>query len=378
VADLPNDWPAIVASSVAGVLAGIFLGAVFHGSAPATPARSNAEQLPSAPRTATNRAKPAKPAGGTDARKRAAARSRRDMRALSGALSKGAADVQRKGLGTAELALMLDRDVTPLVRGAAPFEPVRVWSMIKPVTAVALLRARKGQVGGLGRYLRGALLRSENCAQRKLVLELQRAQGGIDQAKRALRDTLAAVGGNLVTRQAQISLDGRDCRVPGYDLLSAADAARPSLFAGTTDWRISDAARFAHGLRGERVFGKNISDRILGLMRQPKLRSREPSADSRITAPLEWGAGTTFRALCWQVAYKGGWGRNTTVPFTAGQLGTVELGNGRWAAFAVVFHPSKVPPDSDPGKADAPAGLAVALAPVKRKLQRQFPGACNE
>lgn len=380
VADQPNDWLAIVAFSVAGVLAGIILGAVFHASAPATPARSSAEQMPTATRTATNAttpAKPAKPAAPTDALKQPAARSRRDMKALSGALSKGASDVRRQGLGTAEVALMLDRDVEPVVRGAAPDQPVRVWSMIKPVTAVALLTALDGDARGLDPYLRAALRRSENCAQRKLVLELQRVEGGIDAAKLALRDTLTAVGGELDTKRAQISANGRDCQAPGYDLLSNADAARRSLFAGTTNWRIADAARFAHALRGERVFGKSISDRILGLMREPKLPSREPGADGRTTAPLDWGAGATFRAVCWHVAYKGGWGRNTSVPFTAGQLGTVELGNGRWAAFAVVFHPAKVPPDSDPGKADAPQGLAVALAPLKRKLQRQFPGACN-
>lgn len=366
----PGTWLGLAAFTAAGMLAGVLLGALLHGSSGRATVRTGAEQLPATATTPT--AGKLRPPASTTA-----APARIDPSALSGALSKGAADVRRLGLGTAELALMLDTDATPLVRGAAPDRRVRLWSMVKPVTAVALLKARGNKVGGLERYLRAALLRSENCAQRKLVLELQRAQGGIDAAKRALRDTLVAVGGQIETSRAQISVDGRDCRIAGFESLSVADAGRQALFAGTSNWRISDAVRFAHGLRDERVFSKEISDRILGLMRAPKLASREPGADSRITAPLEWGAGSVFRSPCWHVAYKGGWGRNVAVPFSAGQLGSVELANGRWAAFAVVFHPTVQPIDSDPGKALAPEALGAALAPLRRKLQKLFPGACR-
>lgn len=376
MADRPPSWVSIAAYAIAGVLAGVFLGAVFHASAPATSARTEEDlQQPLETATITSAAKPDTAA--TNAQKRAKARDRRNRRALSGALSKGAGEVRRQGLGTAEVALMLDRDAAPLVRGNAPTNPVRVWSMIKPVTAVALLTAREGDATGLNEYLRAAILRSENCAQRKLVLELQSDEGGIDPAKLALRDMLTAVGGELDTSRAQISEHGRACLGQGYTLLTPADAGRRSLFAGTTTWRISDAVRFAHALRKETVFGRSVSDRVLGLMREPKLKSREPGSDSQITAPLEWGAGTTFGAVCWHVAYKGGWGRNAKVPFTASQLGTVELADGRWAAFAVVFHPSVQPPDSDPGKAFVPKALGAALAPLKRRLQRLFPGACR-
>ena len=98
--------------------------------------------------------------------------------------------------GTAEAAIMLDGWRTPIIasseaRGEARF--MRMWSMSKVATMVAVLRGLGwGRRGGrpispeLDEALHGAITRSENCRQRRVVLELQRLSGGVTDAREAL------------------------------------------------------------------------------------------------------------------------------------------------------------------------------------------------
>jgi hypothetical protein len=107
-------------------------------------------------------------------------------------------------------------------------------------------------------------------------------------------------------------------------------------------------------------------------MRRPKLVSREVDADAMITAPPEWGAGRVFDARCWNVAYKAGWGGSGQGRFLAGQMGAVDLGSGRWAAFAVMFHPSEQPDTDDPGKVQAYQVMEQALTTIKKALRKHL------
>ena len=103
--------------------------------------------------------------------------------------------------GTAEAAIMLDGWRTPVIasseaRGEARF--MRMWSMSKVATAIAVLRGLGwGQRPGrpisheLDEALHGAITRSENCRQRRVVLELQRLYGGTGAARRAIQNVFA-------------------------------------------------------------------------------------------------------------------------------------------------------------------------------------------
>lgn len=366
----------LIVCAVAGAVLGVLLGALLHGApvgsgraASATPA-SVTTAAPRSPTTsqgpvvATVRTQPPPAEPVTAA-------------ALQGALEDGAEAVTARGLGSAQLALMLDGDLAPVTGGPDVTRGgSRVWSMIKPVTAVALLRGQQLESEDTGETLSAALRRSENCPQRRLLLRLQAVSSGIDGAKRALRDVVSAAGGSLRTAGAQVSPDGHDCRTPAYEGLTEAEALNPAVLAGTATWRITDAVRFAHALRGRTTYGPDVSDRVLRFLRARKLRSREPGVDAQTVASPDWGAGAVFRASCWRVAYKGGWGRNQKLRFTAGQFGSVDLPSGRWAAFAVVFRPGQQPPDSDPAKARAPEALAAALRPLKAALRSEFESNC--
>jgi hypothetical protein len=188
----------------------------------------------------------------------------------------------------------------------------RAWSISKVLTAVALLR-RLGWSDRRGTPLRGevsaamdrALVRSENCPQRRMVLELQELSGRTpDSARAAIAEVLQKAGATdaEVSRQAQPPeplCAGYMQRADGIS-----DPNAPALLAGTSTWTIGDAARLANALTTG-AYGRAISRRVLGALRRPKQRSEEATPID-FTAAVNWGAGAVFGAL--PVAYKSGWG----------------------------------------------------------------------
>jgi len=292
---------------------------------------------------------------------------------LAGALADAAAS--EAGRGTVEAAVMLDAASAPAVAGEQ--SPMRLWSTVKLVTALTLLGERGDRLAGLEPIFERALVQSDNCAQRKMVLELQRDLGSTGAVADAVRSTVEQAGGAIDLTLAQQDESGEHCIAPGYQGLSAEDAPLPALLLGTTEWRVSDAARVAHALRAREPYGAARSDYLLGLLRRPKQDSAEPGAGSQLTAPPSWGAGDVFADPCWNVAYKGGWGGTAQASYLVEQIGTVDLPGGRWGAFAVAFRPSVQPPDDDPGKAQAPEVLATVLGALERGLRAEFPDACS-
>jgi hypothetical protein len=101
------------------------------------------------------------------------------------------------------------------------------------------------------------------------------------------------------------------------------------------------------------TYGTAISDRVLGLMRLPKLPSREVDPDE-LTAPLDWGAGESLPP---ETAYKAGWGGSQNGNFLAGQIAVADLPGIGTAALVAVFHPDEQPSSDDPGITSAPAAL---------------------
>ena len=272
---------------------------------------------------------------------------------------------------------MLDVAPQPLLRPAGAAPSIRAWSMIKAVTALTLLEHPSAAADpALRPYVARALRRSDNCAQRKLTLELERRLGSPDAVHDAIRHTLARAGGTINVAEAQRDVGGSpDCAAEAYPgRLAPADASAPVVLLGTSRWRATDAVRFVHALRA-RIYGAPASDAVLRLMGEDKLRSQEIGAAARLTAAASWGAGEVFRSPCWRVAYKAGWGGSRQGSFLAGQMGTVELPGGRWAAFSVMFQPTAQPATDDPGRAHADHVIERALTLVKRVLRREL-GAC--
>jgi hypothetical protein len=287
---------------------------------------------------------------------------------LAAALRRGVERASRLG-GSVEAAAMLDASPRPVVvtsepRGASRY--MRMWSMSKVATMVALLRELGwGQRPGkrpspeVDRALRGALTRSENCRQRRVVLELQRRAGGIGAARRAL----AAVFGRAGARPriaTEVEPPEPLCVPFLQSQTEVPDPLAPTLLFGTSTWRVSDAARLAHAL-AVGAYGRAISARVLGLMRAPKLPSRESLA-GELTAPLDWGAGKAFAGL--RPAFKAGWGGSLNGNFLAGQIAVVPIGHDR-LSIAVMFHPDAQPSRDDPGITNAPRAVQEVMEAVR-------------
>lgn len=356
------DPVSIAAALLCGVTLGLGLGWLVHGNAaPAT----TVVAVPPAPAGLPAATPPAAPSPDV---------------AVEAALARALEQAVRAAAphGHLRAAVMLDRAPQPLVRPAAAGTALRTWSMIKAVTALTLLE-QPGALRdpALTRFLEGALRRSDNCAQRKLTLELERRLGGGPAAVlSAIRSTVTRAGATINVAEAQRSTQGSPaCAAPQYPArLSGTDASADVELLGTTRWRPADAVRFVHGLRAT-VFDPAAAGAVLALMAAPKLPSEEIGADARLSVAPPWGAGRTFAAPCWHLAYKAGWGGSNHGDFVAGQMGAVDLPGGRWVAFSVMFEPVVQPATDDPGRVHADSVIEQALTRVKSVLRRRF-GSC--
>ena len=275
--------------------------------------------------------------------------------------------------GTVEAAALREPWTAPVVVASDPGAGRRqtlMWSMSKVATLVALLRALgwddvRGESPSeeVQRAIRGAITRSENCRQRRVVLELQELAGGTEQAHRALSAAIRAAGAGASV--------GEEAAPPEALCLSyltgqhgLSDPLAPGLLLGTSTWTVADAVRFMDAL-GNGVYGSSVSRYVLRLMRAPKRRSREaPPGD--LTAALDWGAGRAFADR--EPAYKAGWGGTQRGEFFAGQIALVELPASGSVAVAVMFHPDAQPVRDDPGITAAPEGIELVMRALERRL----------
>jgi hypothetical protein len=254
---------------------------------------------------------------------------------------------------------------------------MRMWSMSKIVTAVTLLRAKgwdeergKPLSPEVEEALRAAITRSENCPQRRIVIELQHSLGdSVQRARQAVADVLRMAGGKAHPG-VEVELPEAACTEYLEGQEDVPEPLAPALLLGTSEWRVGDAARFMLAL-GENTYGAAISRYLLGLMREPKQLSRE-ALPGEFTAPLDWGAGQALSRF--NPAYKAGWGGTQQGAFMAGQMALLEIPTGR-AAVAVMFHPAVQPSIDDPGLTKAPAALEVVMRSLARELDApQQPG----
>lgn len=290
-------------------------------------------------------------------------------------LARGVREGASVGDGSIQAAVMLDGWDAPMAAATEPGEaaaPMRMWSIAKVVTAVSLLRelgwesdrTRREPSPQAMAAMRDALVRSENCRQRRMVLELQSLAGGAGGAGQALGETLDKAGA-----EADLDVDVEPPEVLCHEYLetqrdSVADSFAPTLLLGTATWQIGDMARFAHAL-GSGAYGEEIRERLFTLMRAPKGRSREvPSED--FSADLAWGAGKALGSFA--PAYKSGWGGTLQGDFMAAQAVAIELDDGGTIAFAVAYHPSVQPAKDDPGLTGGPVAIERVLAVLAEEL----------
>ncbi len=280
--------------------------------------------------------------------------------------------------GTAEAAIMLDDWRTPVIasseaRGEDRF--MRMWSMSKVATMVAVLRGLGwGNHPGrplspeLDEALHGAITRSENCRQRRVVLELQRLSGGTIAAREALLAVFRAARGEVKVG-TQIAPPEPNCVTFLETQTELPEPLAPALLLGTSTWRVGDAVRLVHAL-AIGTYGDAVSHQVLRLMSLPKLRSREVQP-GELTAPLEWGAG---KSLPSGTAYKAGWGGSQHGNFLAGQIALVAIPGGDHVGIAVMFHPLEQPSRDDPGISIAPAAIELVMRSLRPAIALDHQG----
>ena len=290
-------------------------------------------------------------------------------RELAAALRRGVERAAALG-GSLEAAAMFAGWRDPVVVGSPPGGGrrwMRMWSMSKAVVMVGLLRA-EGWDGAPGNALtpevrsalKAAITRSENCRQRRVVLELQEATGGGPAgARQAVEEVVRAAGGRVRVGK-QVAPPESSCFEYLESQHEISDPLAPAVLLGTSEWRIGDAVRFARALSAK-VYGKAITNRVLAELRLPKAASREV-APGELTAPLDWGAGKVFAGL--NPAYKAGWGGSLEGDFLAGQLAVVDLPTGR-LALAVAYRPDVQPPSDDPGRTAAPHAIELVMESLR-------------
>lgn len=293
-------------------------------------------------------------------------------RRLREALEEGVRQAAQLG-GEVEAAAMLDGSPAPLVatsEGSGAERYMRMWSISKVATTVTLLRLlgweeRQGEMLSTEviEALAGAMTRSENCRQRRIVLELQRAAGGIPQTRQALAETFSLIEGRVIPG-SQVAPPESLCVPFLEEQFEIPEPMAPALLLGTSRWRITDAARLAHALALE-TYGEAVSALLFELMEVPKQPSRE-TEPGELTAPLDWGAGRVFEGSA--VAYKAAWGGTLNGNFLAGQIVVVPLKNQNHLALAVMFHPDVQPPRDDPGVTTAPAAVETVMKVVRSSI----------
>ena len=278
------------------------------------------------------------------------------------------------GGGRVQIAVSADDRIAAAASRGSIRTPFRMWSVSKVATSIALLRAY-GWADTAGTRpradvdaaMRSALVRSGDCAQRQLVVELQEATGSRAAARAAVRRVLADAGARNARVLERAAPASQGCR-PYLARTRTPDPYRVALQLGTAEWTITDAARFARAL-GDGTYPPAITRRVLRLLKLPKQHSDDPFARGLdVTSRLDWGAGQALGDL--EPAYKAGWGGSSreTPTFVTEQVIHVRSPAGASYGIAVTYEPAGVPARDDPGLTQAPAALDSALTALRAEL----------
>lgn len=241
--------------------------------------------------------------------------------------------------------------------------------MSKPVAVVATYQAAQRQHQALGASLltaaTDAITRSDNCAERRIILGLQQLTGGLQPALSAFDDVLAQAGVTATITPERAVLMQPECLAYFRQRAPTGTPNAEAWEFGTDEWTVTQAVAFAHALADD-TYG-SAGRFALGLMAKPKqgaLTSIEgPSGDH--IANLQWGAGTSFAP--WHPAYKPGWGGSQQGRFLTGQIVVLEAASPA-VAIAAMFYPSDEPSTDDVGATAGPEALETIFDHIRETL----------
>lgn len=295
---------------------------------------------------------------------------------LVDALKKGAAQASKLG-GVGAAAVWVSGAATPGTTSAAiTSKRIRMWSVSKPVAAVAVLQVAaelpEGASPALKAAIHDAITQSSNCAQRRVVLGLQAIAGTAAQshaqhyaaAQEQFKSVLTSAGvkgTTTVDRQT----DGECAAYLAASPVKGWPPSSDALLFGTTTWTLSDAVHWMAALQAG-TYGRS-GESVLGYMRLPKSKPplSEAPPGSYTPSSLAWGAGDSLAA--WHPAYKSGWGGHATNEFFVSQVVGVTVGKQR-IAIAVQFRPSTNPPSDNPADSPAIQGIQTMLSSIRPVL----------
>jgi hypothetical protein len=273
--------------------------------------------------------------------------------------------------GHASVALWLNGWSSPIVVRAGTPTYGRMWSMSKPVAVIATYQAAQRQGEGLGTSLvtaaTDAITRSDNCAERRIILGLQQLTGGLAPALSAFDGVLAQAGDRVARTPERAALSEPTCLA--Y-FRKRAPTNIPNAEAwefGTDEWTVAQAAAFAHAL-ATGVYGSTgrFAVTLMAMPKRAALTNIEgPSGDH--IANLQWGAGTAFAP--WHPAYKPGWGGSQQANFLTGQIVVLKKADPP-VAIAAMFYPTTEPSTDDVGATAGPEALEAMFDRIREALLR--------
>lgn len=366
---LADGRPAILVLLVS-LVAGILLGSVFDGGGGVKVVTVNARIGPSTTAGVPARSSRSAATRVASSSHAALARERGAPSAwqagLQTALNRGVQEAEDYG-GSAAGAVWVDGWASPIDAGAADRHD-RMWSVSKPVTAVAVLEAAQSRgtspSAGAVQAMTDAITRSDNCAQRRVELELERLteSTGVSSYLNVL--ARAGVEPTQTVEVVPLAADEQDC-IPYLRQTAAQDATAPAPQFGTFFWTVDDAVRFAYAL-GRGTYG-SAGAQVLDLMRRPKEHGLQPTWREDYTAPLDTPpSGGTFPTI-WRPAYKGGWGGSADGDFSASQIIVLNVAD-HMVAIAGRFWPDHQPSSDNPGDTRAPEALGALFTSLEDEL----------
>ena len=352
---------------VAGVLAAVTLfGGSSTGGKPATkvlPVAIKDGAVPGAAATTTETTQTN--AGGAELQKQL-------TNAAASAVTKASSEFN----GKTSVAVFVSGAAQPSVVGADDSQPKRLWSLSKPVTAIAALKAAEATPQGaspqLQRAIDDAITKSSNCGQRRVALGLQTLAKGSSGAESEFNKVLATAGVQAAANGLDTGTTNDCARYIKQVNGSGQPDNQPSVYFGTAQWTVADAARFAlalgdgkYGKAGEFVKSemskqKQLDDTTDGVMSG----QAQPGQDYTVNS-VDWGAGNAFGE--WNPAWKAGWGGSDAKQFQITQIATFKY-KGLTVAVVARFAPSAPTTSDDPGKTTGPRAIESVFTQMASKL----------
>lgn len=241
----------------------------------------------------------------------------------------------------------------------------RLWSTSKPLTAIGVLDRQTKPDPQVDEAMHDALVKSSNCGQRRMVIELQDLAGGIAGAEAAFTEVASRSSISDLTQPQQDASSACDSYL---SQLGVTDLPQAAALFGPVEWTTSDSASFAKNL-GAGTYGAS-GKRVLDQLKMPKEKSDDPLSGESVKTNLSWGAGDVFPPS-WNLGYKSGWGGTDQENYLASQLVSLNIG-GIPVGVSAVFMPDQQPSNDAVGQGPEDDALEDIFTEVRKSLSKQM------